>query len=48
MNRNIIELWEAKFLGQMRIQKLLKIIVPGSEVGEEAHDEAKNADALPK
>ena len=37
------ELWEAKFLGYMRRQKLLDIINPSDE--EAAVDQAKNADA---
>ena len=36
------ELWEIKFLGYMRLQKLHDVIVPGHE----APDEAKNADAF--
>ncbi|XP_071959493.1 uncharacterized protein [Antedon mediterranea] len=40
------ELWEVKFLGHLHIQKLSKIIVPESEGGVAAPDEAKNSNAF--
>jgi hypothetical protein len=41
---NKYELWEVKFLGYMRLQKLYNIFIPISS--ERELDEAKNADAF--
>ena len=43
-DENKYELWEVKFLGYMRLQKLYKIFIPSSD--EEELSEAKNADAF--
>jgi hypothetical protein len=43
-DENKYELWEVKFLGYMRLQKLYNILIPSSS--ERELDEAKNADAF--
>jgi hypothetical protein len=43
-DENKYELWEVKFLGYMRLQKLYNIFIPSSS--ERELDEAKNADAF--
>ena len=42
-DENKYELWEVKFLGYMRLQKLYNILIPSSS--ERELDEAENADA---
>ncbi|CAB4014638.1 Hypothetical predicted protein, partial [Paramuricea clavata] len=43
-DENKYELWEVKFLGYLRLQKLYNIFIPSSS--ERELDEAKNADAF--
>ena len=46
-DENKYELWEVKFLGYMRLQKLHEVVVP-AEDEKDAPDEGKNANAFAK